>query len=64
VLSIFIILFALAIMGGICVATTEHHGAVITFLGTLCGSVTGYFFAGRHNDLRRLRNRQDLADGK
>jgi hypothetical protein len=49
VLGLMIVLFVLAIILLIAVTSPTHHAEILTLLGTLAGSVVGYYFKGTHS---------------
>lgn len=56
-LALFIILFTLFIIGGIALGGPTYHSQILTLLGTLAGSVAGYYFKGQHIAQRPLTQR-------
>jgi hypothetical protein len=46
-LALFIIIIALLIVLAVSMRS-EHEAEILTLIGTLAGSITGYYFGGRH----------------
>jgi hypothetical protein len=48
VLGLFVVIFVLAIIILIAMTNPTHHSEILTLLGTLSGSVVGFYFRGQH----------------
>ena len=49
ILGLFIVLFVLTIVMMIAMTSPTHHAEILTLLGTLAGSVVGFYFRGQHS---------------
>jgi hypothetical protein len=64
-LATLIVAAALVIGGMVVQSGDKYQGEVVTFLGTLAGSVTGFYFGGRGGDepMRRRRSSGESGTG-
>jgi hypothetical protein len=49
VLGLLVVVIVLLIVLAIAMTNPTHHAEILTLLGTLAGSVVGYYFRGQHN---------------